>query len=396
MLMRIFFLGDAEPRLVLGSAAALAMKGHDVFHVSPSKNLFPSFAEKIQVEVYEGLRVPINRIDIPVIGEKNLAGREISPQGVSASVLTLLKEVSPDVIVSYPESWMLARSLSKKLYIPLVLYLVGIRALYLFTYLQFFHKYSDILRAPFSCTYNVALSELSDFTIAPKKTVKFLRYFGIRRVAALRPLFARVNFSSERVRRGTNIELPESYVLSIATVSRDRNPEIDLGVFRIVMAIARKTPDVFFVVVGTSISDLTNLGKASALPGNVRLVGKIFDDDLLAVMYRKAKCVLCPIVYPGLSTRVDEALFYKRPIVMTKTTADSYGALVDHENCIVEQDFGKWPAKVLQVMDDSELRKKLEVGAERYYAEVCSPKRHALILEQILNYVVEYAQARKN
>lgn len=386
--MRIFILGDGDLNLKLGSAAALAIKGHDVFHVKSSESSFQSFTGRIEVEVHEGLPVSINQINIPVIRQRSVAGRKIRPQGVSASVLALLKGLSPEVIISYTECWMLARSISKKLRVPLVFYSKNIRALKLFAYLQL-HKYSDILRAPFSCIYNIALAERSDFTIASVKSIeKFFRYFGVRRVATLRPPFARFRFLSKE----PDIELPESYVLTITTLSREMNVEVDLEAFRIVMAIARRIPDVSFVVVGTSINDVTNLGKASMVPDNVRLVGKIFDDDLLGRIYKKASCILCPIRFPAISNRVHEAFFYRRPIVMTKTIADFYGGLVDGEHCIIEEDFGKWPAKVRRIISDNYLREKLEAGAERYYTKVFSPERHALVLEQILNYVVEPAR----
>lgn len=387
--MRIFILGDGDLNLKLGSAAALAIQGHDVFHVKSSENSFQSFTGRIEVEVHEGLPVSINQINIPVIRQISVAGRKIRPQGVSASVLALLKELSPEVIISHTECWMLARSISKKLRVPLVFYSMNIRALTLFAWLRLYHKYSDILRAPFSGIYNIALAERSDFTIASGKSIeKFLRYFGVRRVATLRPPFARFRFLSKE----PDIELPESYVLNITTLSRKRNVEIDLEAFRIVMAIARRIPDVSFVVVGTSINDLTNLGKASMVPDNVRLVGKIFGDDSLGRIYKKASCILCPIRYPTISNRVHEAFFYRRPIVMTKTIADFYGGLVDGEHCIIEEDFGKWPAKVRRIISDNYLREKLEAGAERYYTKVFSPERHALVLEQILNYVVEPAR----
>jgi glycosyltransferase involved in cell wall biosynthesis len=155
------------------------------------------------------------------------------------------------------------------------------------------------------------------------------------------------------------------------------------------MAIAYRLPDVSFVVVGTSIKDLTNLSKTFMVPDNVQLVGKILDDNLLGFLYKRARCILCPIRYPGLSTRVHEALFYRRPTIMTKTTADSYGGLVDGKHCMIEENFAKWPAQVHRIVHDEYLRERLEEGAESYYTEVFSPQRHALILEQILNYVVE-------
>lgn len=384
--MRILILGDGDLNLKLGSAAALAIKGHDVFHVKSSESSFQSFTRRIEVEVNEGLPVSINQINIPVIRQRSVAGRKIRPQGVSASVLALLKELSPDVIISHTECWMLARSISKKLRVPLVFYSMKIRTLELFAWLRLYHKYSDILRAPFSGIYNIALAERSDFTIASRKSIeKFFRYFGARRVATLCPPFARFRFLEKEL----DIELPESYVLIITTLSRGSNVEIDLEAFRIVTNIARKIPYVPFVVVGTSITDLTNLGKAFMVPDNVQLVGKIFDDNLLGRIYKKASCILCPIRFPAISNRVHEAFFYRRPIVMTKTIADFYGGLVDGEHCIIEEDFGKWPAKVRRIISDNYLREKLEAGAERYYTKVFSPERHALVLEQILNYVVE-------
>jgi len=389
MLMRILIVSNADFNLVLGSAAALAIKGHNVVHIIYSEDLFQSFTKIIQVEVHDGLPVPITQITIPVIRQETVGGRKIRPLRISASVLALLKDISPEVIVTHPECWMVARSISKKLHVPLVFYSMNIRALVLFSWLLLYHKYSELLSAPFSCIYSIVLAHRSDFTVASgKRIAKLLRFFGVRKIAALRPPFARFRFLSKK----TDIELPESYILTITSLSRVRNVKVDLEILQTVMNIARRLPDVPFVIVGTSISDLETLGKASIVPDNVRLVGKIVDDNLLGLIYKKASCILCPIRYPTISNRVHEALFYQRPIIMTKTIADFYGGLVDGTHCIIEEDFDMWPAKIRRLISDNNMKEKLETGAKSYYDKEFSPERHALNLEQILNYVVELAQ----
>ena len=393
IIMRILIISNADFNLVLGSAATLAIKGHDVFHVICSEDLFQSFTKRIQVEVHEGLPVPITQITIPVIRQETVGGRKIRPLRVSASVLALLKDTSPEVIVTHPECWMLARSISNKLHVPLVFYSMNIRALGLFSWLLLYHKYSELLSAPFSCIYNIVLAHRSDFTLASGKRIeKFLRFFGVRKIATLRPPFARFQFLSKK----TDIELPESYVLTITTLTRVRNVKVDLEILQTVINIARRLPDVTFVVVGTSINDLKPLGKTSMVPENVRLVGKIFDDNLLGRIYKKASCVLCPIRYPTISNRVHEALFYERPIIMTKTIADFYGGFVDGTHCIIEEDFGKWPAKIRRLISDDNIKEKLERGAKSYYTKAFSPEQHALILEQTLNSVVKRARLFRN
>ncbi len=381
--MRILYMGS-ELRNLLGSAGALSGRGHDVFYINLSENSLTHTLniEEVNVELHEGIPLQTKRINIPFIERKNIVERKIKPTNIAGSVLAFLEELLFDVIISKGDHWPIAHVISTKLQIPLILYLMDIRGLKFLSFVRFAHKYAEILHAPLSIVYNVVLSYLSDFTVLTSKRIEgILRSAGVQRTAVSRPPYVRFQFSPQ----SRKIESLRPEVLTIATLSRRGNVEVDLAIVKIVLAIARRMPDLLFVVVGTSLEDLKKFREDFTACENVKFIGKILNDDLLSLLYRKTTCVLCPIIVPGFSNRLNEAFFYGKPIITTKIIADYYDGLISGKHCIVEDEFNKWPAIIHSLFDDRYLREELEVGAQSYHDKFFSPQKHALLLERIIS-----------
>jgi glycosyltransferase involved in cell wall biosynthesis len=370
----------SELRNLLGSAAALAEKGHNIYYINLAKGGFKRSRKKLVLEIREGHPIQIEQIDIASLNRTNAIIDKIEPAGISASDLKLLEQISPDAIISRPEHWGVARFISKKLNVPLIFYLTDIRGLKLLSFVRYARKYSEILLAPISIAYNIALSYLSEFTVVTSRSLEtLLRKAGVRKVAVIHPPYV----SFPKISKQVHLELPKSYVLAITTLARSGNAEIDIAIWEILVRIARNLENTSFVIVGTSSEDLKKKFGPSYVTGrNVNLLGRISDDNLLAHIYRSASCVLCPILLTGLSTRFFEALYYSKPIVTTETAAGYYSGLINDEHCIIEDDFDKWPRKILEILNRKDFREKLERGSKEYYA--CFSGGHATLLEALL------------
>lgn len=387
--MRVFYMGN-ELRNLLGSAAALAEKGHSVYYINLAKERIKRSRRRLVLEIREGHPIQIEQIDIARLNQTNAIVDKIKPAGISTSDLKLLEQISPDAIISRPEHWGAARFISKKLNVPLIFYLTDIRGLKFQSFVRYVQKYSDILLAPISISYNIALSFLSEFTIVTNRNLEtLLRKAGVRKVAVIRPPYV----SFPEISKQVHLELPKCYVLAITTLTRSGNAEIDIAIWEIIARIARNLENIFFVIVGTSSEDLKKKFGPSYVTGrNVKLLGRITDDNLLAHIYRGASCVLCPILLTGLSTRFFEALYYSKPIITTETTAGYYSGLINGEHCIVEDDFDKWPRKILEILNRKDFREKLERGSKEYYAWFSGG--HATLLEPLLLLVTAKSSSR--
>jgi hypothetical protein len=80
---------------------------------------------------------------------------------------------------------------------------------------------------------------------------------------------------------------------------------------------------------------LSDLGIKITLEKNVHLVGSIFDDEVLAFLYKNATASIIPIILPGQSNRLIEALFYCT-IPITNKLAVQYHLNIKNEfNAII-------------------------------------------------------------
>jgi glycosyltransferase involved in cell wall biosynthesis len=169
------------------------------------------------------------------------------------------------------------------------------------------------------------------------KSYEFARSFlNMRKIRFLPPIYAKI-FRSVKEKKGPEHETldikPENpYVLSVASIKTRKS---DLYYIAYLNTLAKHIKEVDFVIIGTSAKDLSDLGIRITLEKNVHLVGPIFDDEVLAFLYKNATASIIPIILPGQSNRLIEALFYCT-IPITNKLAMQYHLNVKNEfNAII-------------------------------------------------------------
>lgn len=384
--MRVLYLGE-EPRYMLGSAAALSSRGIEVYYMRLARNSSQINIQYVPVETRIGHPVKICQIMTPfpratITKIKDVTGSiDIPPQ-----LNRLLKDLSPEVIITRSDAWAVAHTISKRLNIPLIIYIASIRGIKLFSFIKFAHEYKEIFMAPLSILYNAWQSHLSNLTLTwSRKMKEYLRKMGIKKVVIIRPPYARYRFTNIQKK----IKIPKPYVLTIVTINRpgEASKKIELTILRLVLLTAHKVPNTSFVIVGTSQLDFKKISYSVGIdvPKNVKFMGRVSNDNLLASLYQGASLVLCPVLLPGFSNRLLEALFYGRPILTTSIIASFYDGLINGEHAVIEDDFRKYSDIVSEIVYDEKLRGKLVVGAREYYEKFFSPEAHGVLLERVIS-----------
>jgi len=145
----------------------------------------------------------------------------------------------------------------------------------------------------------------------PKSYEFARRVLNIRNIRFLPPVYAKIFSPTEGKKdlehESLDIKPKNRYLLSVASIKTRRS---DLYYINYLNTLAKYIKGVDFVVIGTSARDLSGLGIKKTLEPNMHLVGSIFNEDVLAFLYKNAIASIIPIITPGQSNRLMESLFH--------------------------------------------------------------------------------------
>jgi len=390
--LRILFIDGSEAPLFFGSAASLTYRGHEVFMLDTRAHNTSLIRESRKVIDVVTVESEMGRADIRVVNFP-LPYRGFERIGLLVNLyeplFELLDHIQPDVVVGYyygNNSWWYFYPILKKLDVPSVGVIYGIRGFWLPEFISFTHDYHEIFRGVLNIIHTATTSHLSDFVITSStKYEKILRKIGVRHIATIPPTYVRI---VSKVKQNIP-EISNPFVLSLITISRRGNTEFDIASLRILLSLARLMPNIKFVLAGSSMAELYQLcNKLNlSIPKNVIPLGFIRDTNALSQLYEKASCVIHPWPVPwswGTSIRIVESLFYGKAMVTTRSCASFLQGLIHGKHIILINDFSEYKEWITKVCFDDEFRKRIEAGAKEYYRTNLSQLIHGKRLEHFL------------
>ncbi len=155
-------------------------------------------------------------------------------------------------------------------------------------------------------------------------------------------------------------------VLQVVRLSKIKKPELTIEAAKILRDVH---PDILFVLIGGGdlFDSIKNRVKELGLEANVRLLGPIYDEDLLAFWFSAASVFVMPTCI-GLSAH--HAFSYALPIVTDDdflNQASEFDILSDGLNSLLYQNGSTqdFAMKILKVIGDSDFRLFLSANALR-------------------------------
>lgn len=123
--------------------------------------------------------------------------------------------------------------------------------------------------------------------------------------------------------------------------------------------IIEKVPDVKFYVVGGGVTDRLKVLESD----NVIFTGRV--DDIRSYI-GKCQVFVCPLIFgSGIKTKTLEAMAMGVPVVTTSVGAENIHA-IDGEDWFVVDDEKKFAEKVIMIMENNELFRKLQGNAHQF------------------------------
>jgi len=385
--VKLIYFYFGEPRIIYGSAGPMALRGHEVYVVEPN-HIFKGSSDRSTLEIEVGIWRNTKRVQLNIL---NLNQYNI------LDMVEIFSKINPDVLITGHEYWLMAKRIAKNLKKPLVTWHIGIPTVFnLSPYLRG-RMYSQIFKAPIGLVYNILLAYFSDYVLTTNiKTEQIYNYVGIRKIKTILPSYPKFMRKDEYARffKGSNFivaptdDLPLQYVLAFATITiNELHYKYQLKRLYFICEIAKKMPDVNFVIIGTSKSDIGGAFRYEGL-NNLFLLGKVFDDSCLAKLYEKAYCVVCPVLDSGFPTHLFEAFFYGKAIVSPSVATKCYEGLKHGTNILLCENTTEAVKYIKKIIREDKIRIMLEENARKYYIEYFSPEKHAKELEQVLKSII--------
>lgn len=386
--MKILYFDFGEARIIYGSAAAMKLNGHEVIIIEPTRDEFGQ-DKWLNIDVEIGTSVQTRKVSLDIFRTDILfyEGFFNIFKDKSDYLEETLSSINPDVIITGSRYWFTAKKLSEKLNKPLIYWntvLPGIFKLPMF--LKQGRIDSRLITSPLGLFYYYYLIYKSDFTITNDiKTTTLFGQMGVKNIELIWPTYTRfvgkdayAEFINDK--RTNDLDLAsigENYVLSIITLNKNSHVyEIELKSLKFLKDVALSNPKVNFLVVGSSPEDLINPKEYENID-NIKMIGKIFDDKLLSIVYKRAVCVLCPIYVPGFVNRLFEAFFYGKAVISTSLPSKYHVGLKTDENIILCRSIKEVSKRLRDVISNDQLKIRLEEGALNHYIEYSSPNKHA-------------------
>ena len=366
-------------RVVQGSAASLALRGHEVAYLELMWGKGRPLDEHVGL-LAEGRELGIRLIR--AILRRHTAKGGLSFYVDSARVRLgeqlkkVLVEFGPDYVVCEERiPWFTARD---------VVRLTGARLVFRAHIIELLEAPCRGLRGlgkatwPYTMTfYTASLARASDWALTLAfQDERELRKLLVRRVSTVEPTYAPIaNHASRDEVRHLVEEHPAFFITY--------EPR------RLHVRLARALPGVDFLIIGVSQEALTRaLGlPREKVPDNMMALGRVYEPDL-AMLFERAMALLIPQkCFSGFCIRLIEGLAYGTPMLTTRDVAGKVRGLVDGVHLLVEDDYRRWPDLLARLAEDEELRIELGENAREFYQRRLRPQVHGRRIEAIFDII---------
>ncbi|MBS7606021.1 glycosyltransferase [Candidatus Bathyarchaeota archaeon] len=148
-------------------------------------------------------------------------------------------------------------------------------------------------------------------------------------------------------------------------------------------SLAHKLRDTDVVLAGSSYEDWVRVFPEIKPPKNLHFIGRGFSDQVLEILYRKARLVVVPVTNRNISNRLLEALFFSRPVLTSEVVRFMHPEL-EHGKHLYISRWDNIVEEIVRVVNDDTLLSQLEEGSRDAYVRYFSTKVNALSTSKIL------------
>jgi glycosyltransferase involved in cell wall biosynthesis len=374
---------STEIRHGLACAASLAMRGHRIIHIQLGERNFT--AKRVKAQVDTGI-AEIEYIGLPTPQRYVLrkVARLISENIINGELI--------DVIITMPSvSFYLARALSSKLRVPLILRISSLGIYDMFKEaIALFHWYRGILELAPALRRLTENLEHSNIVIAHSAHIaKFLkRKLPLRKPILIYPTYAKVVEKTQNQFK-VNIEkwsLEKHYnILGVTTVGRSGlGSRHDIMILEILYIIAKRNPEINVIVLGSNDVEARRSLNLYSLPPNMRFLGFIYDDTLMERIYECSSLIISPVFFRAVSNRILEALFYGKPILTNSYVREIFPELKHGISVYISDRYEKYPHIVHSLLNSSNILEGLTEGAKKAWKELFSERVFGSKMETVL------------
>jgi glycosyltransferase involved in cell wall biosynthesis len=359
----IYYIYNGEDRIDFGNVAALALGGYNTYLIHFSK-IKKNGIKKKMVQIRDGLgnfkMVEINNI-------------YISPTNYGFEYLKHFEK--PDLIIysgiNYPYAFKIADMFGdiKKIYYQHVLLKIFKNKFYCQLDKRSLNKVKYSLKAVCSTFQKCILGLTSDYTLIQDiLDYRFFSSLGFRNLIYT-PIIYSMCYNIHNSNNNTNnwldfINQYYPYVLSIITLKReDVSENMEKYAFKVIYNLAIKQKNLNFIIIGSNRAQAENVIKK--IPTNIILLGKIYDDKVMKILYENSLFVIVP--FHLSSNRIIEGLFYYKPILTTCYPLKLFKGLKNMINIVCEDSFSKYNDLVSLLINDKVFRDKIRENAKKLY-----------------------------
>jgi len=390
--MKFLYIGgpDAFSRHELGFIASLKLLGDvDVIVIGPGSKVSSG---KLKIVSDNNL----NEVKVLKLSIDTLINARLFALSRTESLLKVLKEYLGhyDAIFATPREplvFSIALRGVMKLQPHIILRLWSIRAAKLKDNLRF-GAYEDIAIFLPSVIVNGLYIALSNTSItldhATYSFAKIVYPFYVKKLYRVYPPYGYVyadglSKSDEEVI--SLIDPLSDYILILTTLSK-RGPYLKFEAKPhaiVAYSLACRLGNVDVVLAGSSYEDWARVFPGIKPPKNLHFVGKGFSDQVLEILYRKAKLVVVPVTNRNISNRLLEALFFSRPVLTSEVVRFIHPEL-EHGKHLYISRWDNIVEETIRVVKNDALLSKLEKGSRSAYMKYFSTKVNALFTSKIL------------
>lgn len=378
--LKILLVGN-QIRHELGCAASLASRGGEVHYLHLGRQQSATILRNVTVDS-GSIRVYVTRIIDPTLGESVFSPSAILP--------TTIKESQFDVVITNSVvPFYLARYLARKMNVPLILRVWGIRAAKMLGY----NAREVALFFPSIIHNSIQFALSSSLVTLDRHTHDFAsRISRLHRPILIYPTYAALYNQCSRAENPVQIEKlgEDGYVFGIVSLDRvGSNFDCqERPLMKLLFHIAEKNPLVQVVILGGTEAETRKLFGLRTVPENVRLLGRIYSDASLRWLYRQARLVIVPLFFKSVSNRLLEALYYGKPMLTNHTAKILYPELGHLDHLFMSDDYGQYPEIAGKLLKDDAMLESLRKGAITAYRDLFSAAKCGKEMEAVIHGLV--------
>jgi glycosyltransferase involved in cell wall biosynthesis len=383
--LKILLIGN-QIRHELGCAASLAWRGGKVHYLHLGRQQLSTIAQNVVIDSGSS-KVDVTRIMNPSLGESVFSPSAVLP--------TMIKESQFDVVITNSlVPFYLARYLARRMNVPLILRIWGIRAAKMLGY----NAREIALFFPSTIHNSIQFAFASSLVTLDRHTHDFARRIsGPHRPILIYPTYAALYDQTlydqySQPENPVQIEKLEEngYVFGIVSLDRigsnlDRQ---ERPLMKLLFQIAKKSPWVRVVVLGGTETEAKKLFGLRTIPENLKFLGRIYSDVSLQWLYHKARLVVVPLFFKSVSNRLLEALYYGKPILTNHTAKILYPELVHLDHLFMSDSYCQYPEMVRKLLKDDANLESLSKGAIAAYRDFFSAAECGKKMEVVIRSLV--------